>query len=575
MKEQTNSKGSLIELDMDRSGFPYVCWIFLLYIEHTYSFGRNQKDKILLISAEYASYDIISSPDAHFPAFQFFLSESCFVNKITMQGFNTSADVHSAILSGGLYYPPSSNYATANKCDSIIHSKLSPNFEPLWLTNQRQGMKSGSFYWPDGFVSVNKSRPDFIAGINPTPRNAYFDIEKIHQWLHNPSITFISIYIPSQPTLRDSRFLSNYAEYVDGFLSTILSTIRKSPKLNCSVSVVFIGGTAVVNNRNDFEIVPIHKIFKHWPLSAFGNHFKQSSLLEFWPTPDELDGGDRLLLNAKNPDYLSCSTTEFRKRNPNLDVGLLPPYYLVAESGKLLEVSMDSYEQAITSLPQLSPFVLLWGKAFTTSPEVCGARQIESNEPNSPIQLYDIYPMICWALGIQQPWFNWGKLSRVKRYLKNQPLDKEIEEFEGRCRDWSKAKKGRIFGKKGGFVVQSLPILGGLIGALALFLAITLVVCALKYHRRHGSFHLISKNMASVRYRKYRSQRPWLGFGPTSNSRSHRGLLRNQSDSSRFALDESEEEEVLMYCDPLSARDEQRQRKENADVFIQMLHSPT
>nr|CDS30478.1 ectonucleotide [Hymenolepis microstoma] len=486
-----------------------------------------------------------------------------------MKDFNTSADVHSAILSGGVYSSSISNEVTANKCDSIIHSKLSPHFEPLWHTNQRQGMKSGSFYWPDDYVAVNKSHPDFTAGINPTTRNAYFDIEKINQWLHNPSITFISVYIPSPPTLRDSRFLSNYAEYVDGFLSTIFSTIKISPKLNRTVSIVFIGGTAVVNSRNDFEVVPILKIFKQWPLSAFGNHFKQSTLLEFWPTPDELDRSDRILLNVRNPNYFSCSTTEFRKRNSDLDVGLLPPYYLVAESIKVLQVSIDSYEQAITSLPQLSPFVLLWGKAFTTSPEVCGLSQIESNKPNPPIQLYDIYPMICWALGIQQPWFNWGKLSRVKKYLKNQPLDNQIEEFEGRCRDWSKIKEGGKFG------ISSLTLfIGGFIGALALFLAITLVACALKHHHRYNSSHRISKYMASVRYRKHRFQRPWLGFGPTASSRSHRGLLGNHSDSSRFALDESEEEEVLMDCDPLGAREEQRQRRDNADVFIQMLHSP-
>ncbi|KAM3185765.1 hypothetical protein ACTXT7_005709 [Hymenolepis weldensis] len=526
---------------------------------------------------------------------------------VEVEYFNSSADVHSAILSGGLYHSSSADELIASKCDQIIRSKLSPHFEPLWLTNQRQGMKSGSFYWPDDFVAVNKSRPAFAVGSNPTARSAYFDTKMIHRWLLNPSITFMSIFIPPPPVLRDSEFMYNYVEYVDEFISTLLLIIKKSSQLNSSVSIIFIGGTAVVNNQNNFETVPIRKIFKQWPLSAFGNHFKQAHLLEFWPTPSELQEDDLRLLDEQNPDYFSCSTTEFRQQNPNFDTGLLPPYYLVAKSGKVLHgksfisysqksvfgeakltnvgdlgvflglrvistrdykvdahlcmsidmngqlhVSTDSRDPEITSMPQSSPFVLLWGKAFTKSPEVCGFSQSKSI---SPIQLYDIYPMVCWALGLHQPWLNWGKLSRVKKYLKNHPSDAQVAEFEGRYRDWNQ-------------------INGGIIAALALALAITFIACALKHHRRYNSLHPVGNNIASVRYKKRRIRRPWLGSVQASGSGSHHGLLGNHRDGGGFALDESEEEEVLMEND-LSARENRRREKESADAYIQMLHSPT
>ncbi|VUZ53973.1 unnamed protein product [Hymenolepis diminuta] len=318
-------------------GLVFVLWIFLICIKPVYSFGTNRKDKILLISAEYVPFDIIISPDVNLSTFRSFINESCLLNEISLEDFNSSADVHSAILSGGLYHTSSVDKLVANNCDQIIRSKLSPHFEPLWLTNQRQGMKSGSFYWPDDFVAVNKSRPDFAVGSNPTERNAYFDTKMIHRWLLNPSITFMSIFIPPPPVLRDSEFMYNYVEYVDEFISNLLLIIKKSSRLNSSVSIIFIGGTAVVNNQNNFEAVPIRKIFKQWPVSAFGNHFKQARLLEFWPTPNELEEDDLRLLDEQNPDYFSCSTTEFRQQNPNLDTGLLPPYYLVAKSGKILQ----------------------------------------------------------------------------------------------------------------------------------------------------------------------------------------------------------------------------------------------
>lgn len=269
-------------------GFVFVLWIFLICIKLVYSIGTNRKDRILLISAEYVPFDIIISPDVNLSTFRSFINESCLLNEISLEDFNSSADVHSAILSGGLYHSSSADELIASNCDQIIRSKLSPHFEPLWLTNQRQGMKSGSFYWPDDFVAVNKSRPAFAVGSNPTERNAYFDTKMIHQWLLNPSITFMSIFIPPPPVLRESEFMYNYVEYVDEFISTLLLIIKKSSQLNSSVSIIFIGGTAVVNNQNNFETVPIRKIFKQWPVSAFGNHFKQAHLLEFWPTPSKI-----------------------------------------------------------------------------------------------------------------------------------------------------------------------------------------------------------------------------------------------------------------------------------------------
>lgn len=80
--------------------------------------------------------------------------------------------------------------------------------------------------------------------------------------------------------------------------------------------------------------------------------------------------------------------------------------------------------------------------------------------------------------------------------------------------------------------------------------------------------------MASVRYKKRRIRRPWLDSVQASGSRSHHGLLGNHRDDNGFALDESEEEEVLMEND-LSARENRRREKESADAYIQMLHSPT
>lgn len=262
-----------------------LLWAFLCNIELVHTFGRNEKEKTLLISAEYIPLSIFESPEANFSAFKTLMDEGCLIPNISVKNFTSSADIHSILLSGGLYQDSHRNKSLVLPCDKFLFSKILPHFEPLWLTNQRHGMQSVSFFWPDDYVAVNNSRPFATAGINPTARAAYFDIDRIHQWLLDPSITFMSIFIPSPYRKRDANFLFNYVEYADAFLFSLISHIRSSPKLSHSVSIVFIGGTATVDTQSSDEVVPIGKYFDSWPASAFGSYFHQGRFLEFWPTP--------------------------------------------------------------------------------------------------------------------------------------------------------------------------------------------------------------------------------------------------------------------------------------------------
>lgn len=116
-------------------------------------------------------------------------------------------------------------------------------------------------------------------------------------------------------------------------------------------------------------------------------------------------------------------------------------------------------------------------------------------------------------------------------------------------------------------MLNFFKFLGGTIAAFAIALAVTFIVCAVKYNRRYKSFDLLG-GAGGMRYHKRRIQRPWLA----SSSRSHRGLLGNHGGD--LVQDESEEEEVLMENDAFSARENRNLRKENANSFIKMLHSP-
>ena len=265
--------------------FFFILLIFLFNTDYVSSLGKIEHQKILLISAENIPLMYLKSVDAKLSAFQQLIQEGCLISDIYAENLTSSAEIHSLLMSGGLYSGPESNDSLESQCDSLILSKTTTPFEPLWLANQRLGMKSASFFWPDDYVAVNDSRPYLTSGSNPTFRSAYFDIERINQWLTDPYISFISICIPSPPLKQDVDFTLAYVEYTDEFLSSLLSHIKNSPNLNTSVSILFVGGSASMISQSEDQIVALSSVFNSWPASAFGKHFRFGPVIEFWPIP--------------------------------------------------------------------------------------------------------------------------------------------------------------------------------------------------------------------------------------------------------------------------------------------------
>ncbi|VDM31624.1 unnamed protein product [Hydatigera taeniaeformis] len=529
------------------------------------TFGRNEKEKLLLISAEYIPLGIFEVPEANFSTFRTLMEEGCLIPNISINNFSTSAEIHSILLSGGLYQGSHDNRSRILPCDKILFSKILPHFEPLWLTNQRHGLHSASFFWPDDHVAVNNSRPFLTAGIDPDARTVYFDVDRIHRWLLNPSITFLSIFIPCPYHGDDSNFIFDYVEYADAFLFSLLSRIKSSPKLSSLVNIVLIGGTAAVDAQSNDEIVPIRKYFRSWPASAFSNHFNRGRFLEFWPTPGEEDADMVRLLTEENDDFFVCNTAEFQRRFSRFNMGLLPPYYLVAKPGKVLQISDTRGSETSTNVNRLSAFALLWGNAFISADtsSICGLH----NQSTITLHLADIYPLVCWVLHLPRPWLHWGNLARVTRLLSQPPFLSQVKEFERRSRAWTTLPIG-IDSKLA--VSKETFLTGGLISAFVVIFGIVFAVCAIKVHRRYHRTSGGGDNFGRVRYHRRRIPRPWLA--PSTSPyvlRNQRLLSSSTGGHSNEATEE--EEEVLISNDALT----RSRRRDDAEAFIQMLHSPS
>lgn len=125
--------------------------------------------------------------------------------------------------------------------------------EPIWVTNQKQGFKSGLCYWPGFNVQIHGTFPTYVADnkkyINPVteftgqamPLKERVDLSL--KWLKKPDVTFAAIYFENIDTKihgSGEGEIHNAMTILDdmfGYLKQQLDTLQ----LNNDVNVIVIG----------------------------------------------------------------------------------------------------------------------------------------------------------------------------------------------------------------------------------------------------------------------------------------------------------------------------------------------
>uniref|UniRef100_A0A5K3F6U7 NUC domain-containing protein n=1 Tax=Mesocestoides corti TaxID=53468 RepID=A0A5K3F6U7_MESCO len=525
-----------------------ICFIFctLKVLQHNIGeaafVSPSSHQKIVLISAQNIALTWSGHSDHNLSAFDELLQNGCLIHGIPIDNITSSMQAHSLMLSGGSSQETTFNNSREMTCDKLIFSKIKPTSEPLWLTNQRHGHQSASYFWPEDYISVNGSRPFKTAGINPSTHSAYFNIDQIIQWLLSPAISLVDIFIPPTEGLHGDYISSLSVEYTNAFLSSLLSHIKNHPKLNSSVSFVFVGGFAVANSNSDESPVIIEDLFKS--TRYFNQYLASGHNFEVWLPPYRENESLRTVLAGKNSDFITCNTSQFLERFPQVDVGVLPPYYLVAKPGKMLFLRKQHLEEAE------SAYVILSGPAFNTSNRAC------KKTAKHHIQLTDVYPLVCWALGLTRPWPHSGHLARVSHLLRKPPTQSELDDFNayatGRA---SSVETGLFMG-----ISASTLISGSIIASFAIVFGLLFVSLAVKYGGSSQTFRGGVVRFASDMRHRRRRFRPAGGESLLGDSSSNRGV------------EDDDEEEVVVSTDALR---NSFAGKNDSQAFLQMLHSPT
>lgn len=353
--------------------------------------------------------------------------------------------------------------------------------EPIWVTNQKQGFKSGVCYWPGydvpirgffpSFSTYGKgySKPFVYPYENRMPAKERIDM--VINWLtaKDPP-NFVALYFldtdtaghklgPDSPEVVAA--IQDYDVNVTGYLLDRLREVELIDKVN--IILTSDHGMMAYNTSNfiDFDGVVNVSTFDGWSgnkafftieprpgkesyvYDGLKDEERKTQLFKVYKKEDVPDSL-HFRHNRRIASIVGLIKEGWYQRSSKLPAPTLPEGIIKGEHG---------YNN---SIKDMHPFFIARGPAF------------KENMISEPFELTDIYPMICDILGIQPAPHN-GSLSRVKQLFREQstvsPPEKSTSIPKVNAR---KQRNGYKIVKIAGFAILGFAACVSLVTALVL-----------------------------------------------------------------------------------------------------------
>ena len=333
------------------------------------------------------------------------------------------------IISNSMYDPIANATFSMRTNDSKWWNKFA---EPLWVTTEKQGQKSGMCYWPGYDVDYKGCRPSFTPsglGFKRPFADRFNDtmpwksrVDLVMSWLKNPDPpTFVTLYFNSPDEAGhccgpDSVNVTEEIRKDNEITGYLLQQLDKENLLDkVNVIVTADHGTGTFNSSTVISIE------------------------EFLPSMGEYTiwvyAGSYFLLNATDLTRAYNGLKKAEQKHPQLKVyrkeelpeelhfkhnNLIPEIIVIMDEGWIARISDDAKNVSknvmytrgahgwMPSAPSMHPFFIARGPAF------------KQGYKSGPIDMVDIYPLICHLLNIE-PLPNNGSLDRIAHLLKVSP----------------------------------------------------------------------------------------------------------------------------------------------------------
>ena len=352
--------------------------------------------------------------------------------------------------------------------------------EPVWVTNQKHGFKSGTSFWPGFDVTIQGYFPSFST--NGTEYSKPFAskanrmpvkerIDTVIKWLTTDKPpTFVAIYFsqpnavghehgPDSPEIEAA--IRHFDKNITGYLLDQLRRVDLLDEVN--IIVTSDHGMTAYNTSNSINLDDIvnASAYEAWSGNMAFFTIQPHPGNESYAVYDSLKEAARksklfeVYKKEEVPDDLHF---KYNRRIGSI-VGLLKEGWY-ARSSKLPQ---GNYSNDIirgghgysTAIKDMYPFFIARGPAF------------KENFTTKTFEIVDIYPLICHILGIQ-PAPNNGSLARVKGLFK--PTESTTSTNAPTESTTEKQRPGNRIVKIAGFVILGFAGLVSLVAAILLII---------------------------------------------------------------------------------------------------------
>ncbi|XP_051880098.1 bis(5'-adenosyl)-triphosphatase enpp4 [Pristis pectinata] len=263
---------------------------------------------------------------------------------------------------------------------------------PIWVTNQRQGHKSGGAMWPGTDVSIHNTTPSYYLNYN---RSVPFSkrVDHIIEWFSNSThpINFGTLYWEEPDSTGhhygpNSKELVKMLKEVDDNIGYLIEQLQKTGLWNI-VNVVITSDHGMAQcsdkkviqldnciGRGNYTRVTFSPVTAILPLSDVNYVYKLLS---------NCDNHMKVYLKEDIPDHFHY------KHNKRIQPILLvaDEGWTIVQNGTIPQLGDHGYDNA---LPSMHPLLVAYGPVFQK------AYKMES------INSIDVYPLMCHILGLKE-----------------------------------------------------------------------------------------------------------------------------------------------------------------------------
>ncbi len=316
---------------------------------------------------------------------------------------------HQGIVSNDMY-DPSNKRRFAIKDSPEVDASDWWEGEPMWVTAQKQGLRSGTMFWVGSTAEIQGVRPTYFekydALVSKTDR-----IKKILSWL-------------DLPQEKRPRFLTLYFEDADSVGHKFGPDSEEEKKAIADLDLSIGELWAELGKRDLQDLIDIIIVSDHGMAMVEANH---GISLEKWVKPNQVEmvgGGAFANLWPKpgeeNKIYRALSRADshfkiYRKKEIPERFHYqahrrIAPLLILADEGWYLEKFGKHFNRGGThgydnELPSMQGTLIVRGPSFKEGVEF------------GPVENIDLYELMCQVLGIK-PAKNDGNLNRVSGLLK-------------------------------------------------------------------------------------------------------------------------------------------------------------